>query len=321
VYFRLPDSAREFLKTQYICNDCVEKPAQNYFTRNSERVAGNSDEFPTFGIELEVVRRSPEVLSLQGVGWTPTNDATVPNGVEMKSPIYSSFQDVEPILKYISEHIVGDVQSGTHIHVGIDRRRLRELEDYWQAVWTPLVLHMAANRKETESIWGRSFNSYAHELCFGVHRYEAFSCVASTGCTIEYRLPVFRSAEQYSRIIAFSRRATQILENEKLEEPADAENISKKICALYSEIFGVTVKRYAPPSTKQEVLVGITERNEEIKVVRSAEIPNRWNIIYVRDIDKRTRTGVKMDVIVSHVDYVQALIYVGYDNGKIVILS
>jgi len=284
-------------------------------------VFGNDDSLPTFGIELEVVRRSPEVMALEGVYWIPTKDASIPDGIEMKSPIYSSFRDVEPVLRYISENLTGDIQSGTHIHVGIDHWRLHKLEDYWETIWTPLVLHMAANRKETESIWGRSFNSYAHELCFGVHRYEAFSCVASTGCTIEYRLPVFRSAEQYSRIINFARKATQILANEKLEELADAENISKQICELYSDIFGVTVKRYAPTSTQQKVLVGITERNEKIKVVRSAETPNRWNIIYVREIDKRTRAEIEKAVINSHADYVQALIYVGYDNGEIAILS
>jgi len=309
-YFRLPDSAREFLPTQYICQNCVEKPVQNYFTRNSERVVGNTDKLPTFGIELEVVRRSPEVLSLEGVGWIPTEDPSIPNGVEMKSPVYSSLQDAEPILEYISEHIVGDVQSGTHIHVGIDRRRLFDLADYWVKIWSPLVLHMLINRKETESIWGRTFNWFAQLGCIGRNRYAAFSCNTHTQCTVEYRLPVFRSAEQYSRIIDFARKATQILANEPLKDCADARNIAEKICALYSEIFEIIISDRIP---NQEMLVGVTPRNRQVFVYPSAD-HEKWDIAHTDGI-----TTIRFRVFYPsfHEACVRALDFVEHLEGKI----
>ena len=96
---------------------------------------------------------------------------------------------------------------GTHLHIACRHKDL--LLPLQGDVFSPLLTHMLQHPEETARFWGRYFTKYATPI--NANRYHCFS-LDSTHRTLEFRLPRFRSAVQYVRVIKFARATVVYLD-------------------------------------------------------------------------------------------------------------
>ncbi len=174
-----------------VCHDCL--VCHNYEDAN-ERHAGTTDGLPMFSVEFEVCDSSirwqaDRALILLKHGFLRTCDISVTD--EYKSPMYlglSAFQQVLPILdtlKYLVDNCCG-----THIHIDCPAKQLVRIHQ--SALFSPLIHYLGTHKEETTNFWGRCTSDVVRTDT----RYE----------TVEFRLPRFRSGEQYLRVVRFCRQ-------------------------------------------------------------------------------------------------------------------
>lgn len=181
-----------------------------------------------FSIEFEVCaweasRPASHALILLKHGYLRTYDCTVSD--EYKSPRYldlAAFQEALPTLESLADLV--DDCCGTHIH--IDCPVQADVKAHSPALFSPLERYLRDHPEETGHFWGRP----SYDLVRMRHYYP----------TLEFRLPRFRSAEQYLEVVRFCRAAGHMLnqhfhENHPLSRSASPEQVGDEILMLYQQ--------------------------------------------------------------------------------------
>lgn len=195
----------------YLCWHCgTQKP---YATPNTLLIGQPQKRLPAFSFEYEVARpvdKPYEVVQRAQVllkyGFQRTGDGSVDD--EYKSPIYQNlraFRTLLPILHELRDLVTDSC--GTHLHVACQHKT--QLHSIHAEVFSRLLTHMLAHQEETIAFWGRSFGQYATP--FNTNRYHCFN-LDGTHPTLEFRLPRFRDAAQYLRVVKFARTVVAFLD-------------------------------------------------------------------------------------------------------------
>jgi hypothetical protein len=197
----------------YLCNECAEK-VENYSTKNNA-TRGFAGHGFSYGFEFETSDSNAEFrIEIASVDFIATSDASLGvYGVEYKSPVYYSLNPLPKKLYTIEEHMNNgnveiDEHCGTHFHVGhrkyINYITMEYIREYYKTLFIPLSEIMKSNRHETEKLFGRYFNDYADTIKDYSRVNDRYNFVNVTNNkTIEFRLPVFRNAEQYMKCVHF----------------------------------------------------------------------------------------------------------------------
>jgi hypothetical protein len=186
----------------FICSECTTN-RQGYSIANETCLGRPLKHLPAFSLEFEVSSRDRKALQqalvLLKFQYRRTSDGTVDD--EYKSPIYHSLRAFHKPLAVLHElrGLVNE-RCGTHLHVACAHKEsLREVQ---AEVFSPLLDYMLAHPEQTIQFWGRFFSPYA--TAPNIDRYHCFN-LDSAYPTLEFRLPRFRSKDQYLRVVRFSR--------------------------------------------------------------------------------------------------------------------
>lgn len=201
--FKLPDKG-------YICGRCRDS-CRDYSTANYTE-KGQACKKPAFSFEFETCSVDSDLLVLYRYGFIPCYDASI-GGREWKSPIYYSLRPLKPILPTL-ERLADDYvdeDCGTHIHVACRTKQLIRAVD-WMTIFYPLTTYLRQNYASTVRFWGRYFNDYCTRYVEGNSRYEAFNLKTNYN-TVEFRLPVFKTARQFETVIRFARDAVSMIDD------------------------------------------------------------------------------------------------------------
>ena len=206
-----------------VCRYCL---IQSDYEDCNTRTSGTPDGDPLFSVEFEVCseassRSRSHALVLLKHGYLRTADESVED--EYKSPRYlglAAFQEVLPVLDSLKDLV--DSCCGTHIH--IDCPVQAQVQNHAQALFAPLVTYLSTHPSQTARFWGRS----SVEVVRTHTRYD----------TIEFRLPRFRTAEQYLNVVRFCRAVGHTLNlhlDTRLQacNPLPSARIGEDILALY----------------------------------------------------------------------------------------
>lgn len=235
---QLVTAPHEVLKA-YVCANCERR--KGYGTPNPV-ARGQLGKLPTFSVEFEVAAppddpsQARRALVLLQHGFIRTYDATVDD--EYKSPIYCSLQAFrKPLAVLDSLKDLVNERCGTHLHVGCGQNY--SLYPVRHAIFEPLIEYLQAHEQQTIAFWGRFFSPQASADLIDGERHVCFN-VGNRYSTIEYRLPRFRSAEQYMRVLRFCRETTAFLAEAFDEEVSIAERLSpeqlgRRVLARYQK--------------------------------------------------------------------------------------
>ena len=187
-----------------VCQGCWTK--RRSYSAANEQSAGTSDGLPLFSVEFEICvcgvssppkrRQARErALVLTKHGYLRTEDSSVDD--EYKSPRFSSqeaFLCTLPALEGLKDLV--DSCCGTHLHIDCPAYAL--VHEYRYSLFGQLREHLTSHEAETVAFWGRSSQTL-------INTYTRYR-------TIEFRLPHFRSAEQYLAVVQFCRAVGHYLD-------------------------------------------------------------------------------------------------------------
>lgn len=194
-----------------VCREC--RTVFHYNTVNEATAGQPLKRFPSFSLEFEIaasqqvgVCELDRALLLVKHHFKRTRDGSV--DYEYKSPIFhrigaarQSLAVMDTLADLVSDHC------GTHLHVACKYKEwLRPIQG---DIFSPLLTHMLQHPAETTRFWGRYFNTYATPI--NQDRYHCFN-LDSRCQTLEFRLPRFRTAEQYLQVIKFARTSVAYLD-------------------------------------------------------------------------------------------------------------
>lgn len=237
-------------RVEYFCPEHSRMILESYFAENRiwAGTSGNGRGF-TFSQELETSSADYIAFAELNInGYLPSADSTV--YIEFKSPIHRGLNGLTKYARSIEsmmqdEHLSIDNSCGTHFHVGrpmseevtrelcIDREKTQFFTtatriEYWKAVTSPLEEYLTANPETTEIFWGRRLGgTWAHRIAANPYEHANFINLQHSD-TIEWRLPRFKTAAQYSAVMEFCRDATETFINEfsrYIPEYLDTSNI------------------------------------------------------------------------------------------------
>lgn len=204
----------------------------------NEHVKGKKQKrLPTFSLEFEIQeplegdqRQVDQALKLLQHHFIRTMDNSVSD--EYKSPLYLSLRAFYPALDIMHElhHLVGE-DCGTHLHVECHVKE--ELKGYLGEVFGPLVNHLLTHPHESLLFWGRGLNHYARPHM--KDRYFLFNTLSSYQ-TLEFRLPRFRTKDQYVTVVRFARSCTAFLDKQLplvQQKPSLLAELGQHILTLY----------------------------------------------------------------------------------------
>lgn len=231
-----PGTTRHPVLGGYVCLSCERRKS---YSQANRIAVGRMGRLPTFSVEFEVAAPfgCPEsvnqALVLLKHGFVRTYDGTVDD--EYKSPIYCSVRAFRKPLAVLDtlRHLV-DERCGTHLHVGFQATGV--LYAVRQEVFGKLIGYMHGHEAQTIHFWGRTFSPQAGANLQTEDRHVCIN-VGSRYPTIEFRLPRFRSADQYLAVVQFCRTATAFL-NEEFSlnisrKPLEPSQIGDRVLALY----------------------------------------------------------------------------------------
>lgn len=205
-----------------VCPDCL---IQQDADVANKRTAGVGDGLPMFSVEFEVcscgaTRRAHHALILLKHGYLRAYDCTVSD--EYKSPIYQSlaaFQEVLPTLESLKDLVGGCC--GTHIH--IDCPVYDFVHIHYSQLFSLLTSYLETHQEETRLFWGRWPYSFIR--------------IAPRYGTLEFRLPRYKNAEQYLRVVHFCRAVGHLLNTRFNERPSlSPEQIGAEILVMYQRV-------------------------------------------------------------------------------------
>ncbi|GCE50598.1 hypothetical protein [Thermosporothrix hazakensis] len=164
-------------------------------------------------------------------GFIRTTDSSV--GDEYKSPIYQSMHAFKSSIGNLDKlaHLVG-TNCGTHIHVECQPELKVSIQRDYGVVWGPLFDHLLEYPLETFLFWGRGFCSYATPGGTDSH-YMAIN-PWTRHQTVEFRLPCFRSKEQFVPVVQFARSCVSLLTQRGMDDFSGIRpEIGQEILSLY----------------------------------------------------------------------------------------
>ncbi|HEY7419235.1 MAG TPA: hypothetical protein VH593_28895 [Ktedonobacteraceae bacterium] len=198
----------DVLKGYYLCAACE---AQKSYWLSNEVTKGRMCKLPSFSLEFEIAAEAPQrrrALILLQYQFERTHDSSVDD--EYKSPIYANLRAFRKPLMVLHElRDLVSTQCGTHLHVAFEPKG--ELYSVRETVFGPLIAYLSSREEQTIAFWGRTFCDQAQASLDTSERHVCFN-VRSRHPTIEYRLPRFRTAEQYLAVVRFCRSITAFLE-------------------------------------------------------------------------------------------------------------
>lgn len=218
-------------RAQYICRCCRAGWNDVSYGEHAHAAATGKQAKSglTYSVELEL--RDVDVLTrgeLASVGFVATMDCTTE--VEYKMPPRGNLNNaktwstVESLLK--GGHAAITYAEGTHIHVGhgtvehvddegnptpdlINYRTMVKIRKRAHRIFGPLMSEWRSDPADVVKVFGRWFNDYAEAKVDGEDRYSAVNIV--NDCTIEYRLPRFRTAAQYRHCLKLCGELTRTI--------------------------------------------------------------------------------------------------------------
>lgn len=210
----------------------------NYSYKNltMKYVKGNSNRIRKVSFEFETDANHPYLLELKKLGFAPTYDSSI-RGKEWKSPIMPAnkahylLKSLENVMtkakkKTPSKRFITR-RTGTHIHIDILYYPMAIkaiLHYYWSPIFMPLGKYLSEHSTETERIWGRRRSDYARFTERG--HYSFVNTKPSVYSTIEWRLPKWKNAKQFARLIKITTKMTEFLEKELKDYVIQALKIS-----------------------------------------------------------------------------------------------
>jgi hypothetical protein len=223
---------------RYICAACEARKPHATFNLVSK---GKACKLPAFSLEFEIAAehaRCRRALILLQYQFQRTYDSTVSD--EYQSPIYQNMRAFHKPLMVLHElRDLVDERCGTHLHVAFNQKK--ELYFAREAVFGPLIAHLSAHEEQTIAFWGRTFCEQASAMLIDGERHVCFN-TRSRHPTIEYRLPRFRSGEQYLAVVQFCRSTTAFLERsftpslQLSSNPLTPERIGEQVLARYKKV-------------------------------------------------------------------------------------
>ena len=219
-------------RAQYICHECREGWNDIAYYEHAHAVATGKQAKAglTYSVELEM--RNVDALTrgeLAAVGFIATKDRTTE--VEYKMPPRGNLNNaktwgtVESLLMH--GHAAITDAEGTHVHVGhgtvevkddegnptpdlINYRTMRKIRHRAHIIFTPLLDEWQADPAAVVRVFGRYFNpDYAIAKVDSADRYSAVNVTNNN--TIEYRLPRFRTANQYRHCLKLCAELTKTI--------------------------------------------------------------------------------------------------------------
>lgn len=204
-------------RAQYICRYCYAGYNDISYGQHAHAAATGKQAKSHLTYSVEFEARNVDAATrgeLAAVGFIATKDCTTE--VEFKMPPRGNLNNsktwstIERLAR--DGHLAITPSEGTHIHIGhgdvehpqedgnptpdlINPRTMARLRTYSGTILYPLIKYMDYHIIGTVKVFGRGFNGMAR---YGVSpdvRYMAINITNRT--TIEYRLPKFRTAEQY----------------------------------------------------------------------------------------------------------------------------
>ena len=255
-----PGTSRHPVLGGYVCSGCERRKG---YSLPNRLALGQMGRLPSFSLEFEVAasRYDDEVnqaLILLKYGFVRTSDATVDD--EYKSPIYGSLRVFRKPLNVLNtlRHLVTE-RCGTHLHVGFpDWSALYPVRE---EIFGPFIDHLQHHEEQTINFWGRTFSQQASAELIEGERHVCIN-IGSRHPTIEFRLPRFRSAQQYLAVVQFCRTATAFLGEQfdpDNEGALTCEQIADRLLRLYRKAVG-RWEAEAPPTS----LTILAERRESL---------------------------------------------------------
>ncbi|HEY7417072.1 MAG TPA: hypothetical protein VH593_17935 [Ktedonobacteraceae bacterium] len=232
----------------FLCPRCTLHP-QSHTIANATLVGRPLKCLPAFSLEFEVCSYGRSILEqalvLLKYQYKRTYDETVSD--EYKSPIYTSIRSFRRPLTVLHDlRDLVDDHCGTHLHIACAHKgHLRVIQ---ADVFSLLLDYMLNHQKQTIQFWGRFFGRYA--TAPNIDRYHCFN-LESHYPTLEFRLPRFRTAEQYLRVIKYCRATVAYLDAALAEDqPTD----SSTHCQPEQQKGGQKRRALSPDAMGQHVL-------------------------------------------------------------------
>lgn len=228
------------------CEQCSMK---NYSYETDFHNEEQSDDLPSFGVELELsysgqLSDSVKKLSVALIraGWSRCSDGSV--DVEFKSPIFTSLDQIKPSYELMQQAAdlgyVND-ECGTHFHVGCSGNlieRFKYNRCYGVQVFRSLTEFMRENREETEKIYGRNFCGFAEDVIQPDNRYSWLNVGDEHGHhTVECRLPRLNSVPPYEKLLTFWRKQIKKLDDAHNSTTWSTSDLSARLLDSYQENF------------------------------------------------------------------------------------
>lgn len=260
--------ARRGDRSAFLCDECKDVLyGYHSMSATNYRVVGKPNvNRMTYGLELETMR--PDLtarIELFADGFIPTRDCTV--DAEFVSPIYNGLQapmkhfvTIERLMRenHLDINTNGNANGsgcGTHFHVGnadyINAETISWLKRFYHTLFVPLSEEMQAHPAETTALFGRNFTYYAREITRGSYADAHENWVnLQHSKTVEFRLPVFRNAEQYAEVARFCDEVAKCLINNFIKHFNDkgddrnyrlhkAQVTANKLVKIYKKYAGV----------------------------------------------------------------------------------
>ena len=272
-------------RAQYVCRYCYAGYNDiNYGAHAHAEARGKQAKSGlTYSVELELKR--PDALTrgeLAAVGVVATKDCTT--DAEFKSAPRGNLNNaktwntVEQLLRDGHAAITDD--EGTHVHIGhgdvehpqqdgnptpdlINPYSMVELCRRAHVILNPLMQEWQGNPADTVRVFGRWFNRMAKAGVSDTDRYRAINI--TNAATIEYRLPRFRTADQYRHCLKTCAALTKTIVTNYMQyaddEWADPAKLDHKAEVTARKLVKVW-KKYAESAPSWEDANG--ESNEEV---------------------------------------------------------
>lgn len=222
-YVSYASNRKERCLCEYHARQLASYNAENAAKVGTPRKMNDIRRRQTISYELEVSHDSENARgNLAEKGFIPTSDITVT--AEYKPPIWTSAQAAIGSCKTVQTLINnGDIaigsNCGTHIHIGLingeNTSGFSQYRDYikrfYHSLFLPLSDFLNALPDNGAEIFGRPFGSWSRPISAYTDPLEHTNFINIQHVySIEFRQPVFKSAEQFSRAIRLCRRWQEI---------------------------------------------------------------------------------------------------------------
>lgn len=192
---------------------------ESYYDENNIHVGTVKAHKMSIGTEFETDFADEYArLEMMLQGFLPTHDGSI-RGPEFKSPVMEGFNTIKafiPTIQYLIDN--GHMglnydydnewapSTGTHTHIGhydlMNAKTMSYIRRFYHSLFLPLCKAMQDNPEKVKRIFGRDFVGYASPITSRTDAttHSNFINVQHDN-TLEWRICVYRNAEQYSHCV------------------------------------------------------------------------------------------------------------------------